>query len=156
MTSPRVRTINLKVYAIKSIARLLGFTGDCVSPLRAFAVFIIHLLNGFAPGVNLIRKCVQLSVVLRRLLVEFGELTGQHEAKLLAHFVAQLRITLGLRGLTLQRVHLPRDFIEDVVDAGEVLLGVGEARLGKSFSRLELRDPGSFFEDIAAIRRLAA
>ncbi len=81
---------------------------------------------------------------------------AKHQAQLVAHFVAQLGIALGFGGLTLQRVHLPRDFVEDVVDARQVLLGVGKPGLGEALASLELGDAGGFFDDVAAIRGLAA
>ena len=61
-----------------------------------------------------------------------------------------------MRGLALQRIHLPRDFLEDVIDAGQVLLGVFEARFGQPLLGLELGDAGSFFDDGAAVGGTAA
>ena len=80
-----------------------------------------------------------------------GELAGQHDAQLGAHFVAQLGVALGLRGLALQRIHLARDFFEDVVDAGQVLLGVFEAGFRKALPGLELGDAGGLFDNGAAV-----
>ena len=76
--------------------------------------------------------------------------------KLAAHFVAQLGIALGLGGLTLQRVHLPRHFVEDVVDARQVLLGVGQAGFGEALASLEFGDAGGLFDDVAPVGGLAA
>ena len=88
--------------------------------------------------------------------IELRELAGQHDAQLGAHFVAQLRIALGLGGLALQRVHLPRDFVEDVVDARQVQLGVFQTSFGQPLARLVLGDAGGLFDDGAAVSRLAA
>ena len=85
-----------------------------------------------------------------------GELAGQHDAQLGAHLVAQARVALGLRGLALQRIHLARDFFEDVVDAGQVQLGVFEAGFGEALLGLELGDAGGFFENRAAVGGTAA
>ena len=84
------------------------------------------------------------------------ELAGQHHAQLGAHLVAQPGVTLGLRRLPLQRIHLPRDFVEDVVDARQVQLGVFQARLRQPLAGLELGDAGGLFDDGAAVGRLAA
>ncbi len=84
------------------------------------------------------------------------ELAGQQHAQLGAHLIAQLGITLGLRRLPLQRIHLARDFVEDVVDARQVQPGVFQARLGQPLAGLELRDASGFFDDGAAVGRLAA
>ncbi len=84
------------------------------------------------------------------------ELADQQHAKFGAHLVAQPAITLGLRGLPLQRVHLARDFVKDVVDAGQVLLGVFQARFRQSLACLELGDAGGLFDDGAAVGGLAA
>ena len=70
--------------------------------------------------------------------------------------VADGGIALGLGGLALERVHLPRDFFEDVVDAGEVLLGLLEAQFGETLLGLEAGDAGGLFDDGAAVVRLGA
>ena len=67
-----------------------------------------------------------------------------------------LRIALGLGGLALQRIHLPRDFLENVIHAGQVQLGVFQARFGQPLLGLELGDAGGLFDDGAAIRGTAA
>ena len=58
--------------------------------------------------------------------------------------------------MPLQRVHLARDFVEDVVDASEVLLGIFEAGFRQTLPRFELGDAGRLFNDGAAIGGLAA
>ena len=88
--------------------------------------------------------------------MECGPFAGQDEAQLGAHLVAQLGEALGLRGLALQGIHLARDFVEDVVEARQVQLGFFEARFGEALLRFELGDAGGFFDDRAAIGRLAA
>ena len=89
-------------------------------------------------------------------LVHLRELAGEDYPQLGAHFVAQLRIALGLAGLALERVHLPRDFFENVIHAVQIGLGVFQARLGETLLRLEFRDASGFFNDGAAIGRTAA
>ena len=88
--------------------------------------------------------------------IELRKLAGQHDAQFVAHLVAQLGVTLGFRRLPLQRIHLPRDFVEDVVDAGQVELGVFQPSFGQPLARFVLGDAGSLFNDGAAIGGLAA
>ncbi len=52
--------------------------------------------------------------------------------------------------------HLLGDFFEDVVDAGEVLLGGLEAELGEALFGLEAGDAGGLFDDGAAVEGLGA
>ena len=85
-------------------------------------------------------SAVELRIEFGALLLDRGELAGQHHAQLGAHFFAQPGIALRLRGLPLQRIHLPRDFFENVVHAGQVQLGVFQARFGQPLLGLELRD----------------
>ena len=89
-------------------------------------------------------------------LIHLRELAGQHDAQFGAHLVAQSGIALRLAGLALQRIHLPRDFFENVVDAVQVLLGIFQARFGQALLGLEFRDPGGFFNDGAAVGGTAA
>ena len=98
----------------------------------------------------------ELSIEQRSLGIKLRELADQQHAQLGAHLVAQLGVALGLRGLPLQRVHLASDFVEDVVDAREVLLGVFEAGFRQTLARFELGDAGGLFDDGAAVGGLAA
>ena len=83
------------------------------------------------------------------------ELAGEHDPQFLAHLIAQLAITLSFRRLTLERVHLPRDFIKDVVDAREILARLLQPKLGETLLGFESCNSCSFFEDGTAIVRLA-
>ena len=58
--------------------------------------------------------------------------------------------------MALERIHLPRDFLEDVIHPGQVLLGIFKSRFGEALLGLELCYAGSFFDDGAAIRGTAA
>ena len=132
----------------------LGFDG--VAALRALAVLGFELLHGLGAMLHFLGEGVELGIEFGALLLDCGELAGQHEAQLGAHLLAQPGVALGLRGLALQRIHLARDFVEDVVDAGQIQLGVFEARFGETLLGLELRDAGGFFENRAAIGGTAA
>ena len=83
--------------------------------------------------------------------VELRHAAGEHDAEAGAEFVAERAVALGLGGLTLEGVHLAGDFVEDVVDAGEVLLGGFEAEFGEALFGLEAGDPGGLFDDGAAV-----
>src|SRR3979411_1083090 len=99
---------------------------------------------------------MDLGIESHGLLIHLSELAGEHDSKFGAHLVAQPGIALGLAGLAFERVHLPRDFFEDVIHAVEIRFSVFEARLGKTLLRLEFRDARSLFNDGAAVRRTAA
>ena len=99
---------------------------------------------------------MKLGVERHAFLVHLGELAGEHDPQLGAHFVAQPGIALGLAGLALERVHLPRDFFEDVVDAVEIGLCVFQARLRQTLPRFEFRNASRFFNNVAAVGRTAA
>src|SRR5208282_941921 len=101
-------------------------------------------------------QLMDLGIKSHTLLVHLRELAGEHHAQLGAHLVAQPGIALRLAGLALERVHLPRDFFENVVHAIQIRLGVLKTRLGQTLLRLEFRDPSRFFDDGAAIRWTAA
>jgi hypothetical protein len=73
---------------------------------------------------------MDLSIEGHAFLVHLSELAGEHDSQLGAHLIAQLGIALGLAGLAFERIHLPRDFFENIVHAVEIGLGVFEARLG--------------------------
>ena len=99
---------------------------------------------------------MDLGIERHAFLVHLGELAGEHHPQLGAHLVAQPGIALGLAGLAFERVHLPRDFFENVVHAVQIRLGVFETRLGETLLRFEFRNPSRFFNDGAAVRRTAA
>ena len=84
------------------------------------------------------------------------EPAGQQHAQFGPHFIAKLGVALGLGRLPLQRIHLARDFVKNVIDAGEILSGVFEAGFRQPFAGLELGDAGGLFDDGPAIGRLAA
>ena len=73
-----------------------------------------------------------------------------------AHLVAQAGVTAGLGGLPLQRSALLVDFVDDVVEAREVLLRGFELQLGRAAARLVLGDPGGLFDQLAPIGRARA
>ena len=113
-------TVQVERQRIQLLAILLTFALDGVAALRALAVLAFHLLHGFGLGVNLFGDLVELLLKRAGLSFQLRELAGQHDAQLVAHLIAQLGVALGLRRLALQRIHLPRDFVEDVVDARQV------------------------------------
>ncbi len=148
--------IKLQIEMVQPFARLpgLAINGGCA--LRTLAVLGLHLLHGLIARAQILAKGVELGLQPGRMLLQFGEAAGQNQAELAAHFVAQLGKALGFGGLTLQRVHLPRHFVENVVDARQVLLGVDQPGLGQTLAGLELGDAGGFFDDVATVGGLAA
>src|SRR5208337_1437446 len=55
-----------------------------------------------------------------------------------------------------QRVHLPRDFLKNVIDASQVLACAFKPQLGQPLLGLETCNAGGFFNNRAAIVRLGA
>src|SRR5271157_5139722 len=127
-----------------------------ISALGALGVLGFGLLHALALLANFLAQLIDLGIERHAFLAHLGKLAGEHNPQLGAHLVAQPGIALGLAGLALERVHLPRDLFENVVHAIQVGLGVFQARLGKTLLSLEFRNPGRLFNDGAAIRRTAA
>ena len=98
--------------------RSLGL--DRISALRALGMLGFELLHALGLLPNLLAQLIDLRIERHALLIHLRELAGQHDAQLGAHLVAQFGIALGLAGLALQRIHLPRDFFENVVHAVQI------------------------------------
>ena len=142
--------------AFSLLAIFVAFALDGIAALGALAVLGFHGLDGLAADAHLLADFGKLCLQRRGLGIELRELAGQDDAQFRAHFVAQLGIALGLAGLALQRIHLPRHFVEDVVDARQVQLGVFQTRFRQPLAGLELGDAGGLFDDGATVGRLAA
>ena len=138
------------------VAVLTQFGLDRVAALRPLVVLAFKLLHLLGAMLHLLGEGVELGVKFGTLLFDRGELAGQNQTQLGPHFFPQPGIALRLRGLPLQRIHLPRDFVEDVVHARQVQLGVFQSRFGEPLLGLELRNAGSLFQNRAAIGRAAA
>ena len=152
----RLRAVRLERdcrQALPCLSRL-GING--ISPLRALRLVVLEPLDGFGLQPDFVGKRRDLRLERRRLLFQFGELAGQHHPQLGPHLVAQLGIALRLRRLPLQRVHLPRDFVENVVNARQVLLGFLQPGFRQAFARFELGNAGGFFDNRPAIGGTAA
>jgi hypothetical protein len=110
-----------------------------------------HGLDGLTADAHLFGDLSELRLEPRRFGIELSELTGENDAQFRAHLIAQLRVPLGLAGLAFQGIHLPRHFVEDVIDAREIQLGVFEARFCEALAGLELGDARGLFDDGAAV-----
>ena len=60
------------------------------------------MLHGLGAMLHFFGEDVELGVDLGALVFDRGEFTGQDDAQLGAHFLAQAGVALGLGGLTLQ------------------------------------------------------
>ena len=58
--------------------------------------------------------------------------------------------------MALERIHLARDFLKNVVHAGQILFRIFQAGFRQTFLGLELCDSRSLFDDGAAVGRTAA
>ena len=120
-----------------------GFAGGGV-----FALFFLHILgDALETGLRL----VKVEGELGGFALQHAESAGDGLAQMGHHFGAQLFVTLGFRGLTLQRIDLAADFFEDVEHSGEVLLGAFELRFGQALAGFVLADAGRFFDNGAAV-----
>ena len=99
---------------------------------------------------------IQLDGGLRGVAFKQAVFAGKHDAQAAFELSLQLAVALGLRGLALERIDLARDLFQDVVDAGEVLLGAFELGFGKALAGFELGDAGGFFDYRAAVIGLRA
>ncbi len=86
--------------------------------------------------------------------IELRHAAGEDHAEASAKFVAKGSVTLGFGGLALKGGHLASDFVEDVVDAGEVETGSFKAQLRQALFGLEPCNSGSLFNDGATVVRL--
>ena len=116
-------------------------------------MFSFELMDASRCAAAFLRQDGSAARRFRRFPLQLREFAGQHYAQLGAHFIAQPRITLGFRRLPLQRIHLPRDFFENVVDAIQIQLGIFQPSFRQPLLGLELGDPGGLFDDGAPVRR---
>src|SRR5207253_11276119 len=106
--------------------------------------------------VNPLSLAMQLRLQIRSLSLHLREFSRQHDATLVGQLLAQPAIALCLRGLPFQRVHLPGDFLKDVVDAGQVQLRLLQPRLRQTLAGFELGYARGLFDDGAPVMGLAA
>src|SRR5207253_684662 len=118
------------------IVRALGtgaisFERELVGVLRYAARFRFELITGLGRSgvlgfqalhrvglvVNRGAQFVDLAIERSGLAGKRDEAAGQYDAQARMHLVTQAGVTLGLGSLALKRVHLARDFVEDVVNA---------------------------------------
>ena len=143
-----------------------GLTGTCAGFLRAGIELVAACDGGCVlgverfdvrgGGVDLRGEGGDLVVERDAGRVHLMEAAGEDDAQAAAQLIAHGGVALGLGGLALERVHLPRDLFEDVVHAREILLGGFEAQFGEALLGLEAGDAGGLFDDGAAVVRLGA
>src|ERR1019366_5963472 len=130
--------------------------------LARFGELVFHLVAGRLPAlVRLLAQRLQFAGGdaqfdrrLGRIALQQAVLAAQHHAQPRIEFDLQFAIALGLGGLPLERIHLPRDFLQDVVDARQVLLGALQLGFGQTLPGLELGNPGRLFDHRAPVLRL--
>ena len=105
---------------------------------------------------NFFGDTIELRIQFGALPIQLRELAREYNTQLGAHLVAQLGVSFGLGRLALQRVHLPRDFLEDIVHPGQVQFGIFQARLGQPLLGFEFGHARGLFNNRAAIGRTAA
>ncbi len=69
----------------------------------------------------------------------------------LAHVLRDIAVAHGLARLALERVHLAGELVDDVLEAGEVLLGGAQAQLRLVAARMQAGNAGGFFQHAAAL-----
>ena len=136
--------------------RFANLLVEGVAGADAFGVLGVHRLDVGGLRVDLGGERGDLFGGGGLLEVQLGHAAGENDAEAGAKFVAECAVALGLGGLALERGHLAGDFVEDVVDAGEIEAGGLEAEFGEALFGLEAGDAGGFFDDGAAIEGLGA
>ena len=112
-----------------------------------------HLLG---QGPQFGRRQVQIDGGLGGVALQQPVLAGEHHAQPGFQLRLQLGVAPRLGRLPLERIHLAGDFLQNVVDARQVLLGAFQLGFGQPLARLELGDAGGFFDHRAAVLRLGA
>ncbi len=156
MAAAHAGAIDFQIDLAQALAILAQFRLDGIAALGAIPVLRFQLLHRLSTVLHVFGQSIELRVEFKALLVDSGKLARQNYSQLCAHLFAQLGVALGLRGLTLQRIHLSRDFVENIVHAGKIQLGVFQSSFGEALLGLEFRDSGCFFEDGSAIGWTAA
>ena len=113
-------------------------------------------MHRFSALLHIFGEGAELDFELSVFLFDRSELAGQNDTKLSTHLVTEFCVALGLGGLTLQRIHLARDFVKNIVDARKIQLGIFEARFSEALLGFKLCDSGSLFENRPAISWPAA
>ena len=156
MEALRPGALGFQLDLVQSLAILAQFGLDGIAALGAFGVFRFAMLDDLGLLAHLLGEDVDLSVELRAFLIQLGQLAGQYQSQFRPHFLAQFGIAFRFRGLALERIHLARDFVENVIHPRQVLLGVFQTRFGQPLLGLELGDAGGLFDDGASIGWTAA
>ena len=81
---------------------------------------------------------------------------GHQDGKVLVALLLEFLEAPRARSLPLERIHLTHDFLQDVVDAVQVLLRAFELEFRQPFAGLELGDARGLFDDRTAIERTRA
>ncbi len=128
-----------------------GMGVEHVPTLAAFGFLGMQALDGAGLLIHLRGQGRNLHRERGVLLFHGREFAPQHDAQTHQHVVAQQLVALRLGGLALQRGHLPHDFVEDVVDAGQVLPGLLQAQLSKPFFGFKPGNPCGFLDNGPAV-----
>ncbi len=94
---------------------------ETVTGVNSLSMLDVHLLDCCRLRIYLSGKGGDLLGGGGLLGIELGHAAGKNDAEAGTEFVAKGPVALRLGGLALEGGHLPGDFIEDVVDAREIL-----------------------------------
>src|ERR1035438_3733425 len=155
-TLPRRGPLQLHSRLAGPILRLVALTVELVAAFCDCMLAGFESLDFSSRGVDVPGQRADLPLQTGLVRIHDCHAAGQYHPQPPAQFVADRGKPLRLGCLTLQAVHLARDFFEDIVHAGQVLLGALQAQLGKPLLVLEARNPRSLFDNRPAIVRLGA
>ncbi len=141
---------------VRSPTCLANLLIERITSRDAIGMFRVHLLQRRRLRIDLRGQCSDLVVRRSLVCIELCHAACKHNPQPCAQLIAQGSIPLRLRRLPLERGHLPRYFLEDVVHARKILFGGFQSQLRKPLLRLEARNPGGFFDNAATIERLRA
>ena len=112
--------------------------GHLLALVRLFA--LRHLL---AEGLQFAGGQVQIDRRLGGIALQQAVLAAEHHAQAGFQLDLELAVALGLGRLPLERIHLAGDFLQNVVDARQILLGAFQLGFGQALAVLNLVMPAA-------------
>ena len=135
------------------LARFGELVLDFVAGHLLSLVRLLALRHLIAEGLQFAGGCGEIDRRLGRVALQQAILAAEHDAQTGVELDLELAETLGLGRLPLEGVHLAGDFLQNVVDTGQVLLGAFQLCFGQALAGLEAGDAGGFLDHGAAVLR---
>ncbi len=95
-------SLGFNVKRVDSLAVLRDFACNGIAALGALRMLAFARAHRFCAGTDFFGHVLERRMQRRLLPAHLRELAGQHDFQLLAHFIAQASVALGLRRLALE------------------------------------------------------